>query len=135
MFRVSRRLDYGLHLLHALAQQPGGTLTPTAKLSKELNIPLPFLHQIAHSLMQAGIIFAVPGPRGGLRLNINPDEISLLDVTNTLEGEIQLSPCADQSEDCARKENCVTCNIWNELQKEIIEKLKEIPLSSLNSAE
>ena len=135
MFRVSRRLDYGLHLLHALAKQPGGSLTPTAKLSKELNIPLPFLHQIAHSLMQAGIIFAVPGPRGGLRLNVDSQNISLLDITNILEGEIQLAPCAEQSEDCPREEECVTREVWDSLQNEIIEKLKNIPLSSLGSAE
>jgi Rrf2 family protein len=135
MFRVSRRLDYGLHLLHALAQQPGESLTPTAKLSKELNIPLPFMHQIAHSLMQAGIIHAVPGPRGGLRLNGNPEKITILDIALILEGEIQLSPCAEQSQDSHQTENCITRKVWDSLQNEIIEKLKNVTLSALDSVE
>ncbi|MBI9048537.1 MAG: Rrf2 family transcriptional regulator [Anaerolineaceae bacterium] len=135
MFRISRRLDYGLHLLHTLAHQPGGKLTPTAILSKELDIPLPFLHQIAHSLMQAGYIHAVPGPRGGLRLNINPDELSILEIVNVLEGDIQLSPYTDQDEDSSHEAKKATVLIWNTLQNEITDKLRNTPLSALNSAE
>ena len=66
MFRISRRLDYGLQLMVALAA-PGTELPiPSAQLSEQLQIPLPFLHQIAHTLMQSGLIKASPGPRGGL---------------------------------------------------------------------
>ncbi len=68
MFRISRRLDYGVQLMVALANEDKNTPKPTAQLAESLNIPLPFLHQIGHTLMQAGLIKASPGPRGGLRL-------------------------------------------------------------------
>ena len=66
MFRISRRLDYGVQLMVALAAEDENRPIPTAALAEKLEIPLPFLHQIAHTLMQSGLIKASPGPRGGL---------------------------------------------------------------------
>jgi len=60
MFRISRRLDYGLQLMIALAANGSERPIPSARLSEQLDIPLPFLHQIAHTLMQAGLIKALP---------------------------------------------------------------------------
>ena len=65
MFRISRRLDYGIQLMVALAKEENNHPKPTAQLSKALDIPLPFLHQIGHTLMQSGFIKASPGPKGG----------------------------------------------------------------------
>jgi len=42
MFKISRRLDYGLQLLIALAAKNSDQLTPSAQLSEQLTIPLPF---------------------------------------------------------------------------------------------
>ena len=68
MLKVSRRLNYGLQLMLALASEVDGGSKSTALIAEKLNIPLPFLHQIAHTLQQNGLIKATPGPRGGLRL-------------------------------------------------------------------
>ncbi len=68
MFRVSRRLDYGLQLMTSLASDPENHSQPTAALATKLDMPLPFLHQIAHVLMQAGLIKATPGQKGGLQV-------------------------------------------------------------------
>ena len=73
MFRVSRRVDYGLRLLIALASDSAEGPQSTASLAEKLDIPLAFLHQIGRSLIQAGILKASPGPGGGLRLNRSPE--------------------------------------------------------------
>ncbi len=135
MFRISRRLDYGLHLMMALAADETGQAQPSAKLSEKLQIPLPFLHQIAHSLMQAGLIKASPGPRGGLRLNGDPNSITVLAIAEVLEGPTCLTPCLDCSDDCPRKESCQAQYMWGELQTKIIENLRRWTLQSLLETE
>ena len=62
MFKVSRRLDYGLQLMIALAHNETNAPQATAVLSEQLHIPLPFLHQIGRALIQGGLIKATPGP-------------------------------------------------------------------------
>jgi Rrf2 family protein len=122
MFRISRRLDYGLQLMIALAGENSELAVPTATMAERLDIPLPFLHQIGHSLMQAGLIKASPGPRGGLRLRLPANEISVLSIVETLEGPICMS---------SGQEGCPSQPLWSDLQNSIIEYLSSINLSML----
>src|SRR5512145_826129 len=115
MFRISRRLDYGLQLMIALASEPENRAQATANLADKLQIPLPFLHQIGRSLIQGRLIKATPGPHGGLRLNLAAEEITLLQIVETLEGPVCISPCLD-GEPCSRQETCSTNSVWSELQ-------------------
>jgi len=132
MFRVSRRLDYGLQLMTSLASDSENRSQPTAALASKLDMPLPFLHQIAHVLMQSGLIKATPGQKGGLRLSQQPQDISVLRIIEALEGPITLSPCQDCEENCPRRQNCATLIIWNDLQDRISAYLENIHLDMLS---
>jgi Rrf2 family protein len=134
MFRISRRLDYGLQLMIALAAEPENRAQATAVLAEKLQIPLPFLHQIGRSLIQGRLIKATPGPHGGLRLNVAADEITLLQIVETLEGPVCITPCLD-GESCTRQETCASNSVWNSLQGQLINHLAGIRLSMLTSAE
>ena len=135
MFRISRKLDYGIQLMVALAKDSEGKPIPTAKLSKLLDIPLPFLHQIGHSLMQAGLIKASPGPRGGIRLNQSADEISVLEIAESLEGKICLNSCISDQEACEKFDDCTSQAMWSSLQGQISEFLGGINLDILAKKE
>jgi Rrf2 family protein len=131
MFRISRRLDYGLHLMLALAEGKDNIPQSTASLAEKLQMPLPFMHQIAHALMQSGLIKATPGPRGGLRLNQSSSEISILNIVEALEGPIMLNPCRETEDCCPRQENCNAQPVWGDLQQKIVLHLAGISLDSL----
>ncbi|MDR3578259.1 MAG: Rrf2 family transcriptional regulator [Anaerolineaceae bacterium] len=131
MFRISRRLDYGLQLMIALAQEPDNHPQSTASLAEKLQMPLPFLHQIAHTLMQAGLIKASPGPRGGLRLSRPAENITALHITESLEGPITLNPCSDLEDDCPRQDKCSTDSLWTEIQDRIVRQLESVRLDVL----
>jgi Rrf2 family protein len=135
MFRISRRLDYGLQLMVALASQPDNHPQSTAALADQLKIPLPFLHQIGHMLMQAGLIKASPGPHGGIRLNRSPESITLLQVVEILEGSVSLHPSQDCEDDGIRNDDCTTQMTWDMLQDKVVDYLRSITLSSLVSSE
>ncbi len=129
MFRISRRLDYGLQLMIALAGEPENHAQATAILAEKLQIPLPFLHQIGRSLIQGRLIKATPGPHGGLRLNVSADEITLLQIVETLEGPVCISPTMD--DDCQRLETTASSGVWVGLQNTLIDYLANIRLSTL----
>ena len=135
MFRISRKLDYGIQLMVALAKTSEEKPIPTAKLSEMLEIPLPFLHQIGHSLMQSGLIKASPGPRGGIRLNQAPEKISVLAITESLEGKICLNDCLLDNEICDKSEECTSQKMWSAMQNNIISFLGGINLDTLSKQE
>jgi len=123
MFRISRRLDYGIQLMVALAKDDGNSPQPTALLAKNLEIPLPFLHQIGHTLMQSGLIKASPGPKGGLRLNVPSKEVSVLQIAESLEGPICLNNCLSSGDECSRQDQCSAQTMWSSIQNNIIDHL------------
>lgn len=129
MFRISRRLDYGLQLMIALAQEPENRAQATAVLAERLQIPLPFLHQIGRSLIQGRLIKATPGPHGGLRLNLSADEITLMQIVETLEGPICISPTMEG--DAQRNDGCMSSPVWGELQTKLVDHLAGIRLTTL----
>lgn len=134
MFKISRRLDYGLQLMVALSTSSENKSQSTASLAERLQIPLPFLHQIGHSLMQAGMIKATPGPRGGLRLSQPPENITILQIVETLEGKISVNP----NQDCSGMEPaCATANqlVWDSLQEQILSFLGSLHLDQIASQE
>lgn len=128
MFRISRRLDYGLQLMIALAQETENKAQATAVLAEKLQIPLPFLHQIGRSLIQGRLIKATPGPHGGLRLNLPAEEISLLQIVETLEGPVCISP---GMEDENISDTCASGPVWGELQVRLIDHLSSVRLDAL----
>ena len=135
MFRISRKLDYGIQLMVALAKESNGNPIPTAKLSETLDIPLPFLHQIGHSLMQAGLIKASPGPRGGIKLNQSAEEITVLEIAESLEGKICLNSCISEKDVCQKIEDCTAQSMWSTMQDQIINFLGGINLDILAKKE
>lgn len=126
MFRVSRRLDYGLQLMIALARDEENRSLATAVMAERLHIPLPFLHQIGRSLIQGGLIKATPGPRGGLRLNQSPDQVSLLQIIETLEGPVRITP-----EPNGNGNGVASRAIWEDLQEVLVSYLEKISLEAL----
>lgn len=135
MFRISRRLDYGLQLMIALAAETEDRALSTASLSEKLEIPLPFLHQIGHSLMQAGLIKATPGPRGGLRLNQPADSITVRQIVETLEGKIALNPVDNGDNGNLKGIPFASQLVWDELEDRILDYLGCVHLAQLSCDE
>ncbi len=128
MLKVSRRLNYGLQLMLALASDPENISKSTATISEKLSIPLPFLHQIAHTLQQNGLIKATPGPKGGLRLGSKGLDITLFDIFNALEGQFSV-PSNENEVDTVEHNTAI--NLWNELGEKFNNILQEYTLGNL----
>ena len=132
MFRISRRLDYGLQLMLALSKlEKKSSFVPTALLSEELEIPLPFLHQISHSLMQSGLIKATPGPRGGLRISKAADKITLFDIFEALEGGFSSPTLADTETPTSSEESEAAAAVWVKIGDDVHKMFSSILLSDI----
>jgi Rrf2 family protein len=58
---------------------------PTKVLSESLNIPNPTVVKILQSLTRAGIIETREGARGGVRLAVKAESVTILDIFNAVE--------------------------------------------------
>lgn len=101
MLAFTRKTDYALIALTHLAQHPN-ECNSAREIASRYGVPLPLLMNILKQMTQRGLAQSVRGPRGGYRLAISPDKISLNDIIGAVEGPVQLVQCVDWYQNKAR---------------------------------
>ena len=96
-----------------------------------MDIPDQFLSKIAQMLSHAGLIEVVQGSKGGLRLVVSPEKISLLDVVEAVVGEIFLNDCIVRLESCSRSNSCSVHFVWEKARNQLRETLREATFAKL----
>jgi Rrf2 family protein len=131
MFRVNRQTDYAIRVVLALARQPQGTRLSSFEIGKEMLVPAAFLSRIVAQLAQAGLVLTFPGRGGGLQLSRPPDEITLRDVVELMEGPFLLSECMLGEQACPFEGACPVRTRWSRLQNVILVELGNTKFSEL----
>ncbi len=86
--KLSRTVSYALQATLRLAQSQSGAPVPCSRLAAEGKMPERFLLQILRNLVAHGILGSSRGVEGGYRLERPPEEISLLEVIEAIEGPL-----------------------------------------------
>jgi len=86
--KLSRTVTYALQATLLLARSDTNRPVPCSQLANEGHMPERFLLQILRSLVNHGILRSTRGVDGGYSLVRRPDEISLLDVIEAIDGPI-----------------------------------------------
>jgi Rrf2 family protein len=91
MLALTAKSKYGVEAVLELAHAWGGGLVQIRDIVARAHIPKNYLEQIFNRLGKQGIVHSVRGSRGGYALAEHPAHITLLQVLEALEGEIELS--------------------------------------------
>jgi len=101
------------------------------EVSASGNIPPHFLAKIAQQLSRAGIIEILQGARGGYRLLVPPENLSLLSVIEAIIGEIFLNDCVIRPESCHASSSCAVNNVWLEARDQLRKTLGGVTFAQL----
>ena len=82
--------EYGVHGVIYLAEKDRSMVTPLSEISEAQGIPEKFLAKIFQSLSKAGIVRSHRGVRGGFTLARDPEEITIKEVLETIQGPYHL---------------------------------------------
>lgn len=113
-----------------LAQYPGEFISSKIIASRQ-EIPVNFLPQIIAQLGARGWVVGVRGPGGGVRLEVEPQTITLKDVIELIEGPIAISRCLSGELTCSREGSCPMHPVWEEAQAAFIEVLEKRTIADL----
>jgi Rrf2 family protein len=70
------------------------------QISKELDIPTPFLGKILQTLAKHKLLSSTKGPHGGFGLGKNPYDINLMDIVEVIDGVDDFNSCILGLKDC-----------------------------------
>ena len=82
--QINRTTDYALRILTALSQSEG--LTNRTHLCERTGVTEAFTRKLLRILKQEGFLLSSAGVNGGYRLGRPPDDITLYDVMQVMEG-------------------------------------------------
>ncbi|MDI7277178.1 MAG: Rrf2 family transcriptional regulator [Anaerolineae bacterium] len=105
--RLSQKGEYGLHALLELARHHGEGPVQASEVAARRQVPAQYLQQILLTLRHAGLVHSERGPRGGHILARRPEEITLLEAVEALEGSSAPAPCTSPEAACAQRDRCV----------------------------
>ena len=127
--KLSTRGRYGTRLMLQLAANYGKEdPLPLTEIAKREGISVKYLEQLIIPLKAAGLIESRRGAHGGYVLAKAPDEITIGQILQILEGNISPVPCVKNPSFCIKYETCSTRKLWETMDKAIEESVCDITL-------
>lgn len=133
--KLSTRGKYGLYAMVYLAQKAEEGPQPLRDIA-HLAVPDQYLEQLLGSLRKAGLVATVRGAQGGYQLARAPQEITVGDIIEAMEGPVNLCECAVDGDECgcSMAEDCPTRWVWEYLTGSINRLLQSITLADVLKA-
>jgi len=127
---ITRNTDYAVRALCCIAEQKQEVISAD-QLVKFLKMPRPFLRKILQTLNKEGLLNSSKGKGGGFTLAVSPGKITLTDVMEIFQGPLKLNECTFKKMVCPNVKDCLLKKKIDEIEKEVILRLKAITFESL----
>lgn len=121
-YAVTAMLDLALHF-------ENGHIA-LSEISTRQGISLSYLEQLFAQLRRGGLVTSSRGPGGGYRLGREAAEISVAEVINAVNENIDATRCGGKGT-CQDGEECLTHRLWEDLSGQIYDFLSNISLAQV----
>ena len=126
-FAVTAMLDLAINESQDAENSKPVTL---AAISERQDISLSYLEQLFSKLRREGLVKSVRGPGGGYNLAKAYTDISVSEIINAVDEQIDATQCGG-NENCKDEGRCMTHDLWTALNKKILEYLDGVTLADM----
>lgn len=127
----SKACEYAIRGMAYLARQPGGQLYLLNDIATYEGLPYHFMGKIFQTLVRAGLLRSVKGPRGGFELARPPEKITLYQIKEAIDGTDDLYRCAVGLAHCDDQMPCPLHETFKPLKLQINQCLESTTLADM----
>lgn len=130
--RITLESDYALRILTELAEHD--TVVDANTLSVATSVTIRFTLKILNKLVKHGFVSSYKGAKGGYKLKLPTDQITLKSVIELIDGPIVIARCLETSEACSLNKDKTACtyhHIFNTISKDVANKLDGITIADV----
>lgn len=132
MLKLTKKIDYGLMAIAYIAWNHGERVVNTKEIAEVYSIPVELLAKILQRMVKEGLITSVSGPKGGYSLGVDPSEITVAQIIEALEGDLNFLGCSEESSSkCYQFDKCNIRTPMQKLEYRILELLQNTTLEEL----
>ncbi|MCA9732638.1 Rrf2 family transcriptional regulator [candidate division KSB1 bacterium] len=128
---ISKSCTYAIRALIYLAKSESKGFVSIRELSNELDISFHFLAKILQALAQKGILLSEKGPKGGLKLLVPPERLTIKEIIIAVDGNKLFEKCMLGFDECSDAEPCALHDIWIKLRTELNRNIQNLSLTFL----
>ncbi|MHC4131583.1 MAG: RrF2 family transcriptional regulator [Planctomycetota bacterium] len=129
--KISKSTAYALHALMYMVRHATQLPVTTSTIAKAEGIPSGYLAKIFQKLVKAGLVKSVRGSKTGYVFAKSPEEISLHEVFELIEGESLFDDCLLRHCECGgTPENCYIYAKWYSATRKISQLLMETSVAT-----
>ncbi len=115
---ISTKGRYAIRVMIDLAENDCGTFIPLKDIASRQGISKKYLEIIVKDMVAGGLLVGASGKGGGYRLVRTPEEYSIGEIIELMEGPLATVAClADGAVPCPRAAACETLPMWAEYDR------------------
>jgi FeS assembly SUF system regulator len=130
MLRITKLTDYATVVLCALADD-AQRVHSAAELAETARLELPTVSKVLKPLAHAGLVTGFRGSSGGYKLARAPEQISLIEIVEAMEGKLGLTECSGEHSLCEHETHCGTRGHWHRVNEVIAGALRGVSLAEM----
>jgi Rrf2 family iron-sulfur cluster assembly transcriptional regulator len=120
-------------MIDLASRQDKGPVTLTG-IAERQNISLSYLEQLFSRLRRYNLVSSVRGPGGGYKLARDMREITVTDIVLAVDEPLDATRCGGR-QNCRDTEQCLTHDLWSNLNKRMFVYLDSVTLGALVARE
>ncbi len=129
--KLSSKCRYGIRAVTEIARNYLVRPTKRKEIALNQNLDDSYLENILIDLKNKNIVVALRGAKGGFILKRAPEDITLLEIAESLQGDLSPTECLNTPAICERVEFCVTRPIWQKVKNAQEDVLKNVTIRDL----
>ena len=129
MLKISKLADYSAVIMTYLASNK--TKQSARKIADNTKIAYPTVNKLLKILIKNDFLNSSMGNAGGYELAKPADEISLLDIIHSIEGDILITDCSKNITNCDIFDSCGVSSHWRAINSSIKDALQDVTLHDL----
>lgn len=115
---ISTKGRYAIRVMIDLAEHGDEGRIPLKDIAERQEISKKYLEIIVKEMVAGGLVSGVSGKGGGYRLSRKPEEYTIGEILELMEGSLSSVAClAAEDNTCPRKEACQTLPLWTEYDR------------------
>ncbi len=131
MLKLNRLTDYAVVVMSQMTRSSDQVRT-APQISQDTGVPLPTVAKLLNTLAHERLIASHRGAAGGYSLERPPEQISVAEIIQALEGPIALTACVDGNTGCCDVESiCPMRGNWDKVNKAIRNALSRVTLADM----
>ncbi len=131
MLHITRKGDYAIRGMVFLAGRPADRISLLSEIASEMDVPQALLAKIFQQFNKIGLVKSYRGAGGGFQLGRPPEDISLLEIVEAVEGPIMMNRCIMAEGTCNREAICTVHPVWRGVQEKMRDLLSQVNLKHL----